>query len=561
MRLLFKLPLLGFLLGSTAIAATCRSVPEAPSVPDATRTPDAPDTIGDLIARGREALEAGRSAEAQKIFEDAAAQDGDSLRTRTWVIRSWMDQGRINDSLNAIDALDKAGAKGPAIDYLYGMAFALKARGYMASNVGGAAVQMSLDDAVQYLDRAVHADPELARDAFLPLAEAAWYGRKLDLARPAAERAVQREPKNPDAHFMLGRVALSQFSGAKDDPARKSDADGHWETARSAFARAAELLGRPEDPARVETLARIHVDLGHTYVWKQKLDEAQREYAEAMSWKPALVDMPQIHGVLGGERFLACLESASKALAARPAAGAPEIAALTWWLGWARYDQKQYEGADEAFTAAVAKVPAYVNSWFYIALSRYHRQDYEGAVAALRRYWDESPSDLVASIGANLDLNLRILDFLAGWCSREDRNAEAAELSEIQSSVSPEVSRYWSNAGLFWRDAAAPLSKSERPEDRKQALEWLEKSWKAYSKALEIEPDNPAYLNDAAVILHYYLDRDLERAKEMYKKAAERAEIELLRKDLPADLRALYRTTLKDSKNNLAKLERGEKRE
>jgi tetratricopeptide (TPR) repeat protein len=149
------------------------------------------DGVTDWIARGREALEAGRAAEAQKIFEEAAAKDQNSLRTRTWVLRSWMDQGRINDSLDAIDELAKGGAKGPAVDYLYGMAFARKARGYMQTNVAGGPVQMALDDAVQYLDRAVKADPELARDAFLPLAEAAWYGQKLDIARSAAETAVK----------------------------------------------------------------------------------------------------------------------------------------------------------------------------------------------------------------------------------------------------------------------------------------------------------------------------------------------------------------------------------
>src|SRR5206468_12831120 len=107
----------------------------------------APDSVEGLIARGREALEAGKVPEAQKLFEQAAEKDGSSLRTRTWVIRSWMEQGRINDSLDAIDAIARGGAiakgragakdgpttkgdasakggvSGKEIDYLYGMAF------------------------------------------------------------------------------------------------------------------------------------------------------------------------------------------------------------------------------------------------------------------------------------------------------------------------------------------------------------------------------------------------------------------------------------------------------
>ena len=58
-------------------------------------------------------------------------------------------------------------------------------------------------------------------------------------------------------------------------------------------------------------------------------------------------------------------------------------------------------------------------------------------------------------------------------------------------------------------------------------------------------------------MLHYYLDRDLERAKALYTKAAERAQALLEKKGLSAADRELYSTALRDSKNNLAKLEKG----
>ena len=76
-----------------------------------------------------------------------------------------MEDGRINDALDAIDALDRAGVKGPTMDYLYGMAFAAKARTYIAEQTGGAAVQMSLEDAVMFLERAVKAFCQVPPDA------------------------------------------------------------------------------------------------------------------------------------------------------------------------------------------------------------------------------------------------------------------------------------------------------------------------------------------------------------------------------------------------------------
>ena len=402
---------------SRAGAAPDPAHAEAPPAPAATVAPTAaataaPDEVSLLIEQGRQALEAKRIAEAQRFFEEAAAKDGSTLRTKTWLIRASMEDGHINDALDAIDALDRAGAKGPAMDYLYGMAFALKARGYIAEQTGGSAVQMALEDAVTFLDRAVKADPLLARDAWLPLAEAAWNGGKLEVGRPAAEKAVARAPGDPDAHFMLGRIALAQYTASKDLADSAEQAEKSWETARAAFAKAAELLGRPEDPDRTDKLARIRVDLGHAYVWKEKLDEAQREYGEAISWKPSVVDLARVRTLLGSERFRATMETAASSIAGHLGAEAPEIATVQWWLGWARYEQKDYEKADEAFSVAVAKWPGYANSWFYIMLSRYHRRDYEGAVAALRRHFDEDPADLVASIGESAETNMRIVDFL-----------------------------------------------------------------------------------------------------------------------------------------------------
>jgi Tfp pilus assembly protein PilF len=524
------------------------------------RATRSPDKIDALVEQGRKALAEKHVAEAQRIFDEAAKQDGNTLRTRMWVIRGWIEEGRVNDALNAIDALDREGAKGPAIDYLYGMAFAYKARGYIESQVGGSAISMSLEDAVQYLDRAVKADPELARDAYVPLAEAAWNTQKLDIAGPAAEQAVARAPKDADAQFLLGRVALARFAASRNQTEKAAESEANWETARKAFTQAAELIGRPEGPSVADKLARIRVDLGHTYVWKDKLEEAQREYAEAISWGAALVNLTQVRAVLGAERFLGAMETAAASIAHHPGAEAPEIATVQWWLGWARYEQKQYEAADQAFSVAVAKWPGYTNSWFYIMLSRYHRRDYEGATAALRRHFDEDPADLVTSILGSPEANLRIVDYLVGWLAQKQRNAEAAMISEIQAAVEPTATRFWNNAGLFWRDAGEALWKSDRPGAAQEAKDAFEKSWYSYTKALEIEPENPALLNDAAVILHYYLDREREKAKAMYEKSFERATAELERTDLEPDVRDLYKTALRDSKNNLAKLARGDKR-
>ncbi len=517
------------------------------------------DQIGELIEKGRQALESGKPVDAQKLFDQAAEKDKNSLRTRTWVLRSWMDQGRINDSLDAIDALSKGGAKGPEIDYLYGMAFSQKARGYLSSGVATGPIQMSLEDAVQFLEKATKADPELARDAFLPLAEAAWYCQKLDVARTAAETAAQRAPKDGDAQFMLGQVAFSQYVSAKDDAAKQGAADAAWEAAKSAFSRAAEVFAAPKDAGTADKLARAELNLGHAYGFKKQWPEAQAAYAAAVVARPAAVDLTQVQSVLGSERFLATVEAALPKLSADEKANPADVAALTWWVGWARLDQKQYEKAEEALAAAVAKKPDFVNTWYFLAVAREGKKDMEGALAALRKYADANAEDLGVMLLKGPDTSVKVIDALIAFCAEKQRSSDAAFLSELECEIYPNESRYWNNTGLFWRDAGELLQKGAEPDAKKKATPLFEKSWKAYSKALELEPENPAFLNDAAVILHYYLDRDLDKARAMYKKAAERAKVELAKPDLSKDLRDLYETALRDSTNNLAKLEKGEK--
>lgn len=517
------------------------------------------DQVGDLISKGREALESGKPADAQKLFDQAAEKDKNSLRTRTWVLRSWMDQGRINDSLDAIDALSKGGAKGPEIDYLYGMAFSQKARGYLSSGVANGPIQMSLEDAVQFLEKATKADPELARDAFVPLAEAAWYCQKLDVARGAAEAAVKRSPKDGDAQLMLGKVAFSQFSAAKDDAAMKGEADAAWEAAKGAFSRALEIYKMPKDAAEIDKLASANLNLGHAFAWKERWSEAELAYAAAVVVKPSAVDLTQVQRALGGERFLVTVEAALSGLAKDEKANPADVAALTWWVGWARLDQKQYEKAEEALAAAVAKKPDFINSWFFLAVAREGKKDMEGALAALRKYADANAEDLGVMLLKDPDTSVRVIDNLVGFCAEKQMNQDAAFLSELECGIYPNETRYWNNAGLFWREAGDGLRKGADPDAKKKSAALFEKSWKDYAKALEIEPENPALLNDAAVILHYYLDRNLDQARAMYRKAAERAKAELAKPDLSKELRDLYETALRDSTNNLEKLEKGEK--
>lgn len=519
------------------------------------------ESVDELIAKGRALLNAGQPAEAQAVFETAESQDGSSLKTHMWTLRSWLPQGRVNDTLNEIDKLDRAGTKGPEMDYLYGMAFAFKAKGYIQERAPAGVVDMAFQDAVRFLEKATRTDAVRFSDAFGPLAESAWYARQLPLARSAAEKACTNSPTDPEMQMLLGQVAIAQFVAANSIAAEKDTAQRHWDAACAANTRAVQMLGSLGTPAARARTAAPHLELARAYGWKKKTEEAAREFALAMGHDPSIVDFGEVRGALEATQFVSTLEAGAKQYAENWGADNAGDAAIQWWLGYAQFEAKQYAAAETAFTAAVKKFPEYYNSWFYTAIARYHQQKYAEAIEALRQNFNTNAVDLVASIDGNRDYNFPIIDYLIGWSARNGRNLDAAFLSEVETAVAPEHAPYWNNLGLFYRDAGDALAKSKKEADKARAKELWEKALVAYERSLSLAPDDPNYMNDLAVILDYNLRRDLPRAKALYEKALERATVELARKDLSADVRDLRQMAARDAKNNLDRLVRQAEKE
>jgi cytochrome c-type biogenesis protein CcmH/NrfG len=537
-------------LVSSSFASPVRAQEETPA-------PAPEPSVEELVAQGRKALAAGEHEDALALLQRATELDGGSLETRIWLLRAWMELGRVNDALDAIDELAAQGTEGAEIHYLYGMAFYSKAKKNLREGADLSMVGMSFEDALGYLKRLDAEQRARFDDALLALAEAAWQSQQNGVAREAAEQATDVHPKNRDAAFLLGRIAQSQFVVANGDEARRTEADAHWQAAVAAFRRAAELVGKPEAPEARNLLARIQVEIGNAHVWKQKLEEVEAAYAEALGWDPSVVDFGNLRGYLESAAFMRCLETGSKAFEKRNDKKSAADATLLWWLGFSGIENKDYPAAEGAFVRAVEKWPAYVNCWYYLGIARYNQQNYEGAVEAFCRNWSENPTDLVASIGSNRELNIAILGYLVGWCAEQKKNEQAGRLSEVQAQTVPDNPIYWNNAGLFYRDAGEGLAvASKSAADKERALALYQESFVAYSRALDLSPEDPAILNDTAVILHYYLNRDLDRAKSMYEKSFANAERELAREDLSSELRELYKIARRDSKNNLDRLAR-----
>jgi len=268
-----------------------------------------------------------------------------------------------------------------------------------------------------------------------------------------------------------------------------------------------------------------------------------------------LPDEPQEDGTLSspGTRpaFLHALEAANLAVHARLGEGAREAGELSWWLGWARYQAGRLAAAEQAFRQCVAERPETANAWFFIALCRYAAEDWDGTAKALRTGFEVDPVALVAEMRrGNVELNVARLDWVIAQLG-EDRRVDRAVLSEICAETVETEPRHWNNMGLFLRDEADRLRGD--PDQEKLHRFLCHEALRAYRRALAIAPQDPQLLNDTALLLHYYLEDELELAREMYEMALAEAE-RRLQGALPDDDRQRFETARDDATANLARL-------
>ena len=86
------------------------------------------------------------------------------------------------------------------------------------------------------------------------------------------------------------------------------------------------------------------------------------------------------------------------------------------------------------------------------------------------------------------------------------------------------------NSGLFARDWGNEL---ERQKKVKEAQEMYEQSYKAYSRAHQLDPKNVRLCNDTALIAIWHLERDWDQSKQMLDGAIAEGKTQL--SAIPAD--------------------------
>ncbi|MCK5942866.1 MAG: hypothetical protein KAI24_12895, partial [Planctomycetes bacterium] len=111
----------------------------------------------------------------------------------------------------------------------------------------------------------------------------------------------------------------------------------------------------------------------------------------------------------------------------------------------------------------------------------------------------------------------------------------------------------YNNAALAARDLGVQVANGG---DDEAAMELWERSYRYYEKAVALSPTDARIVNDCGLMLIYHLDRDFDRARELFERAIEigTAQLEELPEDTPARERELLEEAVGDAWQNIAVL-------
>tara|TARA_R110002072_G_scaffold247486_6_gene406703 strand:+ start:7125 stop:8912 length:1788 start_codon:yes stop_codon:yes gene_type:complete len=559
------LPLLLTLTGSTVLTTT------APASPVPALAPFQDEAaIRDLIARGQAMLREGKAKDAEVLFAEADAKNGGKqLGTYVWVLRSWVAQGRYNDAFNEVDTFAKASGSPIEVHYIHGIGSFARALDNQAAG-GNSTLQLAWLDTVTKLNRVLDEDPERFGDAWRPLAQAAIEGNDaahLEIALRASEQAVTLEPDSGAALEVRGRAHFWNYR-------ELSDAEKEAEAKRALDeALAAWTLGIAKtsaEKANANQLANLHLRAAVGLRWRGDNAAAAVHYSEAIGWwpSPPLVDYSDLWSMLTlaeGDApiqpYIDCLLAGKALFEERWGASDPADATMLWWLGYAYFSAQRYDESEATFLSSVGKVPTFTNNYWYAGLCRYYGEDYEGACAHWRMQFEANPDDIKKSVTSEPKAqNVAIIAFAQGKRAALGERSypgrrDAVTMGEVLVLAEPDNFQRWNDLGLFCRDAGAAMPDTVKGAARLQGNLYL-RAFEAYVVAMRLAPSKPHLYNDAAVILHYYLEKDYALAKELYGKSLEMATAQIDSGGLEDEDLALARIAKRDAANNLAALEK-----
>jgi tetratricopeptide (TPR) repeat protein len=378
--------------------------------------------------------------------------------------------------------------------------------------------QLFFQDAVRSLQRAVELDPEPAAPRQL-LAQAMY---------------ENNDPAGATATLSALLLHLQSQGGGKPEDI----AAAHLLRANAAARGYAKAKGQQQDDKELLTAAR----LSFRYLEeKGKLDgELQKTWAATERWGGANAEAVNVYlrGLDRKPEDAALLEAALNTAGEVEqlplfveAVGNKKDATSIWYSGKGRFWlagelQKQnklpealamLDQAHQDFAASMQQNPAYRESseqWQALALGKkgmlaFRAKDYDNAEKWLLAAAKARPDQIATPLAEGESIKLGIL-LLGDYWYRQQNLGKVESIYRAATDAANSDLDLLNNAALFARDYGNEIENN----DSKAAMALYEQSYKAYSRAHQLDPSNVRLRNDVALIAIYHLERDWDLAKQ-----------------------------------------------
>ncbi len=462
----------------------------------------------------------------------------------------------LDAALTILDGVAKECREYAPYHFLRGHVTLLFAR--QSRDAGRKGTDFHYQDAVTALQRAVELDAEAVPPRQM-LAEAQFEaGDTAGAVATASKLLLHLQSQGGAAneivfavHTLRARAAATAYS------AKKQEGGDDPELLAAARASFRVLEGKDKLDATLRTVWR------DTELWAGAPAEAVNVFARAVAKSPD--DQVALKELVDAAAAHKQLPIAVEALQGR------KDATGLWYLGYAKFHLagsqrengdnaaalKTLDAAKQAFADSMKSNAQYRDSceqWMAMCLGKkgniaFRMDDLANAETWLLESVRLRPDRLDAELGLQETTKIGILSVADKYFRRKDLGKAEVIYRAAAAAANSDVDLL-NNAAFFARDHGNQL---EAAGKKKDADEMYEQSYKAYRRAVELDPKNVRLRNDCALIAIHHLGRDWDLTKQMLDAAIADGET-TLRDDPPdhADARQQLDEAVGDCYENLA---------
>ncbi len=547
-----------------ALVFACRSPGSLAPEPelDASASPPDPEAEGEVGQEAARLIEAGRFEEARAMLDELLLS-GSLERAR-----AQLSGGSPEDALTTLDRVLELAPEDEQARRLKADASLQLAEAKIQSGGSAGLIEGALSDALHYYE-----DLGESAHTHFGASRAAWLLGRKEEALAFARRGLALRREGEHGLHALG-LSPERIYAEQVFDAYVSARSASSEEAGALFLETEEALGRVLGRASVDPWAWSR--LSDLYEWEGALADAkgacERGLARAPEDAGLLERLARVCPALGGRA--AALKTFEDYVRRHPEvmAGRWHLAEARFQLALQGYkqdprvlDPAPFAAAEAEFRAVRERAPERTQATLgYEVVCRlargwcaFHAGDLALAQAEFLAMNALFERGIEWSLPGELESGIQGLFLVADAHGARDELEAAGEVFETLHALQPEQVLWANNAGFFLRDSAFALEKegkklcraargaltnaealtelraltgmgsvpSASAEERAvfaraanercvRARALMERSWQAYRPAAELAPEDVRVVNDAALVLVYYLHHDLEWAEQ-----------------------------------------------